>query len=72
MSTLVAGRFAGWLIGRSDCSAGGLGLVIDLDVEVALALEVVAQAAVAFVEQVFVDAAFFKDGDEVLDALRSR
>jgi len=47
-----------------------LGLVIDLNVEVTLALKEVAQAAVAFIEQIFVDAAFFKDGDEMLDAIR--
>ena len=45
-------------------------MVIDFDVEVALALKEVAQAAVAFIEQIFVDAAFFKDGDEMLDAIR--
>jgi cytosine/adenosine deaminase-related metal-dependent hydrolase len=44
-------------------------LVIDFDVEVTLALKEIAQAAVAFIEQVFVDAAFFKDGDQMLDAI---
>ena len=44
--------------------------MIDLDVKVTQALKVVAQAAIALVEQVFVHAAFFKDRDEMLDALR--
>ena len=39
--------------------AGGLLLVIHLDIEVAEALVVVAQAAVALVEQIFVDASLF-------------
>ena len=47
-----------------------LGFVIDLGIEVAETLKVIAQAAVAFVEQVLVDAAFLKDGDEPLDVLR--
>ena len=44
--------------------------MIDLGVKVTKALKIVAQAAVAFVEQVLVHAAFFKDGDEMLDAIR--
>ncbi len=51
-------------------AARRLGFVIDLGIEVAEALKVVAQAAVAFVEQVLVDASFLKDGDEPFDALR--
>ena len=49
---------------------GDLGLVIDLGVKITQALKVIAQAAVALVEQIFVDAAFLKDGDEMLDAIR--
>ena len=51
-------------------AARRLGFVIDLGIEVAEALKVVAQAAIAFVEQVLVDAAFLKDGDKPLDVLR--
>jgi hypothetical protein len=48
----------------------GLGGVVDFDVEVAEALEVVAQAAIAFVEEIFVHCAFLKDGDDAAHALR--
>ena len=44
--------------------------MVDLDVEVAEALKVVAQAAVAFVEQIVVYRAFLKDGDDVTQAIR--
>ena len=50
---------------------GGLLLVIHLDVEVAEALIVVAQPAIALVEQILVDAALFKDGNDALDAFRA-
>ena len=43
--------------------------MIDSRIEVAEALIVVAQAAIAFIEQVLVDAALLIDGDEVFDAL---
>jgi hypothetical protein len=47
---------------------GGLPVMIDFHVEVAQALEVVAQAAVALVEQVFVHSALLEDRNHVLDA----
>ena len=73
VDAVAARQFAGWLTADwlGVCWRWGqrLGLVIDFDVEVTLALKVVAQAVVALVEQIFIDAAFFKDGDEVLDAV---
>ena len=42
-----------------------------LCVKVTEALIVVAEAAIALIEQVLVDAAFFKDGNDVLDAVRA-
>ena len=62
---IAAWRIADWQWGRR------LGLVIDFDVEVTLALKEIAQAAIAFIEEIFVDATFFKDGDEMLDAIGS-
>ena len=53
-----------------EIGARRLGLMIDLSVKVTKALKIVAQAAIAFVEQVLVHAALFKDGDEMLDAIR--
>ena len=43
--------------------------VVDLHIEVAQALVVVAQAAVALVEQILVDAAFLEDRNQALDPL---
>src|SRR5579863_6579947 len=44
---------AAWLISAWPFACRRWGLVIDLDIEVTLALKEVAQAAVAFVQQIF-------------------
>src|SRR5579859_6701168 len=41
----------------------------DLDIEVAEALEIIPEAAIAFVEQVLVDASFFIDWNDVLGSI---
>ena len=46
----------------------GLPLVNHLYIEVAKALVVVSQAAIAFVKEVFVDGPFLKDGNHMLHA----
>ena len=45
--------------------------MIHLYVKVTQALIVVPHAAIALVEQIFVDGAFFENGNHVLDALRT-
>ena len=48
---------------------GGALIVAHFHVKVTEALEVVAEAAIALIEQVLIDAAFLKDGDDVFDAV---
>ena len=45
--------------------------MIHLHVEVAHALVVIAQPAIALVEQILVDGAFFEDGNHMPDAFRA-
>ena len=47
-------------------------IVLHLNVEVAVPLEIIAQAAVAFIQQIFIDGTLFKDRNQPLQPFATK